>query len=237
MVGGPTFVLVHGAFHGGWCWAEVARRLRQRGAAVFAPTLTGSGERAHLLRPGLSLGTFVEDVASVIRCEELREVVLVGHSFSGTLLAPIAAAAGGAVASLIYLDAIIPEAGQSAMDTLPADIAEARLRDAAAGGGLSIPPPPSSAFGLVPGELHDWVSRRLTPQPLAPHCEKVAGDAGGLSLRSTYILCTDPVFHAVLPTYERIAGQGNCPLRELKACHDAMITAPEATADLLFELA
>ena len=125
-----TFVLVHGAWHGGWCWTRVASRLRALGHQVFTPTLTGLGERAHLSGPGVDLSVHVEDVVALLRCEELQDVVLCGHSYGGLVITGVAAQAGAALRGVVYLDAFVPPDGQSLLQSLP-DLAPDRRAEAA----------------------------------------------------------------------------------------------------------
>src|SRR5580658_102183 len=122
------FVLVHGAWHGGWCWRRVAGALRAAGHVVFTPTLTGLGERAHLLQPGLTIEHFATDVANVIEIEELQEVILVGHSFAGGPISVVADRQPEALKRLIYLDAVLLENGQSAFDKLDPSVVTQRVK-------------------------------------------------------------------------------------------------------------
>ena len=115
-----TFVLVHGAWHGGWCYKRVARLLRQAGHEVYTPTLTGPGERAHLINRAIDLNTHIQDIVAVIRCEELSDVVLCGHSYGGMVITGVAEQIAAKIRSLVYLDAFVPENGKSLMDYLPA---------------------------------------------------------------------------------------------------------------------
>jgi pimeloyl-ACP methyl ester carboxylesterase len=234
-----NFVLVHGAFHGGWCWRPVADRLSAGGARVFTPTMTGLGERRHLLTDSVGLATFIDDALGVLIAEELADVVLVGHSFGGMVISGVADRRPDLVGHLVYLDAVVPVAGQSALDQLPADTAAARRRAAAeSSGGLSIPNPPASAFDIPPGPDRDWVDRRVTPHPLAAYSDPIAltGPVGNGRPR-TYVRCTDPIYRAVQPSYARVAAEPGWNLVDLPTGHDAMITAPAATADLLLAIA
>ena len=114
-----TFVLVHGGMLGGWAWRKVAPLLRAPGHEVHAPTLTGFGERAHLLTPEVGLATITCDVAEVLFYEDLREVVLVGHSFAGMVLPGVAEGGADRLGRLLYFRASIPEAGQSLLHLHP----------------------------------------------------------------------------------------------------------------------
>jgi pimeloyl-ACP methyl ester carboxylesterase len=100
-----TFVLVHGAWHGGWCWPRVADRLRSARHKVFTPTLTGLGERSHLLSPEIDIATHVTDVVNVIKWERLTDVVLCGHSYGGFVISGVAEKMSAAIRSIVFLDA------------------------------------------------------------------------------------------------------------------------------------
>ncbi len=165
-----TFVLVHGAWHGGWCWSRVADRLRTAGHRVFAPTQTGLGERRHLLSKDITLDTFTTDIVNVIEAEELSDVILVGHSFGGNAISGTADAIPGKIRHLVYLDALMVEGGKAPFDNLPLDVIAARRKAAEeTSGGLSLPAPPPSAFGVSDVTDTEWIRRRLTPHP-GPTC-------------------------------------------------------------------
>src|SRR3954453_17747595 len=114
-----TFVLVHGAWHGGWCWQRVTPLLRAAGHEVFTPTLTGMGERSHLIHPLISLSTHIQDITAVLEYEDLHNVILIGHSYAGMVITGVAAIAETRLAHLVYLDAFLPENGMSLIDYAP----------------------------------------------------------------------------------------------------------------------
>jgi pimeloyl-ACP methyl ester carboxylesterase len=235
----PVYVLVHGAFHGGWCWRRVADRLETAGMRVFTPTLSGLGERAHLLGPNIGFSTLVNDIAGVIETEELDHVILVGHSFGGAVITGVADRIPERLRQLVYLDAIVPLPGQSAIDQLPREIAELRIKLAhESSGGLSIPIPTGDIFDLPAGADRDWIARRITPHPLATYTDLIFlnGQVGN-GLPCSYIRCTDPVYAAVQPSYERIKSESRWTLLDITAGHDAMVTAPGPLAELLLRLA
>ena len=116
-----NFVLVHGAWHGGWCWVRVAHQLRLYGHRVVTPTLTGLGKRAHLLNRAINLDTHISDVIATIEAEELHDVVLCGHSYGGCVITGVADRATERLSAVVYLDAFIPEDGQSQRDLIPSD--------------------------------------------------------------------------------------------------------------------
>lgn len=234
---GSTFVLVHGAWHGGWCWRDVAAHLRSRGHQVYTPTMTGSGERAHLLRTDTGLSTCIADICAVIECEELSEVVLVGHSFAGLVISGVADRLASRLRQLIYLDALVAQHGQSALSVLPADVQSARGRTCDAEG-LRIAVPPASAFGVKDPQQIVWLQRRLTPQALKPYTDAlILQHALGNGLRKAYIAVTDPDYAPLAGIRQQVQQQPDWIYRELSAGHDAMITSPLALSDLLCELA
>src|SRR6185312_289139 len=117
-----NFVLVHGAWHGGWCWKRVSPLLRALGHEVFTPTLTGLGERQHLMSPEVGLDTHIKDVLGVLEYEDLHDVILVGHSYAGMVIAGVAEKAAERIAHLVYLDAFVPADGKSLADYQPPEI-------------------------------------------------------------------------------------------------------------------
>jgi pimeloyl-ACP methyl ester carboxylesterase len=230
-----TFVLVHGAWHGGWCWRRVAARLRAAGHAVYTPTLTGLGERAHLLRSGLTIGDFATDVVNVIEAEELERVILVGHSFAGGPISVVADRKPEALEGLIYLDAVVLEDGESAFSKLePAVVAQRMKLARETSGGLTMPPPPPSAFGVTETKDAGWLQRRLTPHPLNSYQEPIVlNHPLGNGVKKTYIACTDPAYTPLVPTHEWVRRQSAWQYLELSSGHDAMVMHPEALAEVL----
>src|SRR4051812_5893566 len=165
------FVLVHGAWSGGWCYARAAALLRSRGHTVFTPTLTGQGERAHLMSGAINLSTHIEDVLGVFKFERLSDVVLGGHSYGGMVITGVADRIAERVRALAYLDAFIPDDGQSLFDiNIPANT-QRFLAQAGASGGLSVPPPPAAYFGVNAADAAT-VDALATPHPLGCFTEK-----------------------------------------------------------------
>jgi pimeloyl-ACP methyl ester carboxylesterase len=241
MAGGGkhTFVLVHGAWHGGWCWRGVADRLRAEGHRVFTPTCTGLGERAHLMSREITLDTFTADIAGVIEAEELEAVVLVGHSFGGNPTSGVADRMKERLRHLVYLDAIVVEPGKAPFDSLPPDVVAGRRKAAAeSSGGLSLPNPPVSAFGVPEGPDAEWVRRRLTPHPISTYESKlnIEGPVGN-GLPRTYIHCTQPSYAALEGSRQWVKAQEGWRWREIATGHDAMVSAPGELARMLAGIA
>ncbi len=232
-----NFVLVHGAWHGGWCWRDVAAVLRTAGHQVFTPTMTGLGERAHLLNAQVGLSTFIDDIAAVILSEELDNVVLVGHSFGGHVINGVADRMPQLLRQLIYLDGLVVQHGQSALSIMPPAVQAERARTMDAEGlRMTIPSP--DQFGLSDPAQLAWVMRQLTPHPLKGYTEPLQLQHPlGNGLPKTYIAVTDPWYAPLAELRQWVRSQPDWDWHELAACHNAMVSAPLALASLLMELA
>ena len=183
-----TFVLVHGAWHGGWCWRRVALALRAAGEEVFTPTLTGLGERSHLLTPEVGLDTHIRDVAAVLHYEDLREVVLVGHSYAGAVITGVAEVAKDRLSTLVYVEGFMPDDGQCVFDQFPVPFRD-RFRGLAeqSGDGWRIPATPAllDVWGITDLADRQW----SVPTSRTSHC-------GASSSRSTFRLSPPLTFLA-----------------------------------------
>lgn len=241
----PTFVLVHGAWHGGWCWAKVRPSLERAGARVYTPTLTGLGERRHLREPVPGLQTHIDDVVNLIEAEELQDVVLVGHSLAGMVITAVADRMKTRLRRLVYLDAPVPAHGNDLATHVPGtDAAMAQRRRAAyralAPDGVWLPPPAPEMMGVTRPADAEWLRRRLTPHPLRTWLEPVALPNGGhAGLPKTYVLATRPLNTMMgYPAQGEVAKRGGeWTYREIATGHDMMVTEPERTAELLLEAA
>jgi pimeloyl-ACP methyl ester carboxylesterase len=229
-----TFVLVHGAWHGGWCWSKVSSILRTRGHTVVTPTQTGLGERAHLISKSIDLDMFVTDIANVLKYEDLNDVILVGHSFGGNAISGVADRMRDRIRQLVYLDAVMLENGQSVFGLLPPDIVAARTKAAEeSSGGLSIPAPPPAAFGISDPAQAAFVQPRFTPHPFGTFTSPLKlGNKVANGVPATYIVCTDPIYKPLEASRNWIKAAGWKAI-EIKTGHDAMVTAPERLADML----
>jgi pimeloyl-ACP methyl ester carboxylesterase len=233
------FVLVHGAWHGGWCWRRVADRLAEAGHRVFTPTQTGLGERKHLLSVDITPETFTLDVLNVIEIEDLADVTLVGHSFGGRSISTVADRIPERLRRLVYLDAGLPENGKSAFDLMAPEVNAARLEAARTfDGGLSMPPPPAAAFGIVDANDAAWVERHLTPHPIATYALPIGLDHPlGNGVPATYIRCTDPGYANTLKSAEYARSRSDWQYLEIHTGHDAMVAAPAEMTEMLLALA
>jgi pimeloyl-ACP methyl ester carboxylesterase len=227
-----TYVLVHGAWHGGWCWAKVARLLRDAGHEVYTPTLTGLGERAHLARPEVDLETHIQDVVAMLEAEELRQVTLVGHSYGGMVISGVAARTTGRIGHLVYLDAFVPETGKSLLDYLGERAASMREAAAANGEGWKLPSFPPERFGVTSQRDTEWLTKHLVAQPLKTF-EQPLPAAGGDKLKRSYIYCSKPATGTFDQFAERLRDDRKWSFHDVKTGHDAMVTAPGEIAKIL----
>ncbi|MFT4041823.1 MAG: alpha/beta fold hydrolase [Gordonia sp. (in: high G+C Gram-positive bacteria)] len=234
-----TAVLVHGAWHGGWCWRRVAQILTQRGWTVFTPTLTGVGDRAHLASPLVGLDTHVDDVTRLIDAEELDDIVLCGHSAAGQVVTGVADRIPDRIAHLVYLDAIVPENNQSLIDVVgDAEGLPEAFRTGAAhfGAGWLIPPTLFTAegFGVTDPDDAAWVTRRLTPYPIRGFTDRIQLTGGITQVkRQTFARCTGFPVSAIDTLYEAFAAAPDKQAVRWEIGHDAMITHPQLVAELL----
>ncbi len=236
-----TFVIVHGAFGGGWEWTPVAELLRQSRQTVFTPTLTGMGERSHL-GPAVGMSTHVQDIVATIEFEDLSDVVLCGASYGGMAVTGAADRIPTRVAQIIYIDALVPLDGQSGADLLPAEFAEAvrNTGDAQGHGWVSIPPMILPPEGMIAESLHRGYVARLRPQPAASFTEPLALSGEADRLPRAFVRCTQRTFEIDSDPIESIAERARTngwPYRELDAPHDPHLFDPVATAAVLLELA
>ena len=235
-----TFVLVHGGGHGGWCYAKVKRRLEAAGHEVFAPSLTGLAERSHLLSPTIDLDTHIQDVVSLLHHWDLRDLVLVGHSYGGMVVTGIADRATDRIGKLVYLDAANPRNGQSLVDVAGPVITSVRpLGEVVDGVELVLLPAPGAGafYGVTDPDDLAWMDERLTGHPWACFAQP-------LVLTNEDALWALPQFHIVcestLSTRDtrlidaaRDAGR----LWTIDTGHDLMITEPDFVAGALEEIA
>jgi pimeloyl-ACP methyl ester carboxylesterase len=240
-----NFVLVHGAWHGGWCWRRVAQVLQLDHHKAFAVTLTGLGERAHLLSPAINLDTHINDVINLIEAEELHEVTLAVHSYAGMIGTAVADRMGERLKHLVYVDAVVPQPGESWSSTHDAATQQKRMAGAQATANFSFAPPDPEVFGLR-GADHDWVQRRQTPHPgntyQAPLDFEVKRVA---AVPRTFVSCIEPALATITPSRLRVrdpafwggAWLPNSRIVDLATGHDPMVTEPAALARILLECA
>jgi pimeloyl-ACP methyl ester carboxylesterase len=224
-----TFVLVHGAWHGGWCYKRVARE-------VYRPTLTGLGERTHLMSRSIDLGTHIQDIVGVIRCEELSDVVLCGHSYGGMVITGVAEQIAGTICSLVYLDAFVPESGKSLFDYLPAEQSAGMRADAAQNGeGYKVTPIPAAAFAVNAKDAA-WVDAMCVKQPLATFEQKLI--LSGRQVRKrTYVLAAGWGPSPFQQFGTRLKDDRSWQFVSMACGHDVMVDRPQELADVLITAA
>jgi pimeloyl-ACP methyl ester carboxylesterase len=231
-----TFVLVHGAWHGGWCWDRVAPLLRDAGHEVHAPTLTGLSERAHLLSPQVGLDAHVEDVVRLIDTFALTDVVLVGHSYAGQIVTAVADRRPTAVAKRVYLDAFVGADGEAARDLLPETVEHHWAESAAEQGfGWLVPVRKLSVLGVTEQADVDWLTPKLTPHPWKTYTDRLDLTGAVDGVPAAFVECVS--WMRVFRAQADRARERGWPVRELDTGHEAMVTAPKALADALLELA
>jgi len=233
----PHFLLVHGAWHGGWVWKEMADLLRYQGYSVSCPTQTGLGERKHLISSDITLQIFIEDIVNHIISEDLYNIILVGHSFAGSTISGVADKLKDRIKQLIYLDAVILLNGQSPFDIAPVEVVNERIALAEQSEGkLSVPSPKAEAFGVFDVRKSLLLESKLTPHPLSTFKSKlVLKNEIGNGLPLSYIICTDPVYKS-LESSREIVKKMNWPIFELKSGHNAMFTHPKETLNLFMKI-
>ncbi|MGZ3411539.1 MAG: alpha/beta fold hydrolase [Xanthobacteraceae bacterium] len=230
-----TFVLVHGAWHGGWCWQRVAKLLRERGHDVFAPTLTGVCESSHLLNPNIDLDTHISDVVNLIKWNELKDVVIVGHSYGGMVISGVAEKAENAIGSFVMLDAFYPDNGKSLVDYAAPPTSDA-ISEAQAKGAISIPPRSAAMFHVNAKDVA-WVDRQCTPQPIKTLTQKLAlTGARERIARKAYIRAsTYP--NGPFDAAKAKAKQNGWRIFDVACGHDAMVDEPARLTEILIEVA
>ena len=234
-----TFVIVHGAFGGGWEWTPVAQALRQSGHEVYTPTLSGMGERSHL-GPGVGLATHVEDIVAVLEFEDLRNVVLCGASYGGMAVSAAAGQVPERISLVVYIDALIPRDGESGLDLLPPGFGETVRADPDGDGWVRVPPAILPPEGLIPEEERAHYVARLRPQPIATFTEPLRLNGALDRLPRAFIRCTggqlDVGGDPIAPMAARARSEGWL-YRELRLPHDPHLFDPVGTAAVLAELA
>lgn len=228
-----TFVLVHGAWHGGWCWVPVERALRERGHETSAPTLTGLGERSHLASPQITPDTHVLDIANHIEWQELEDVILVGHSYGGVIITGVAARMPERLRALVYLDAIVPEqSGVSAVADRDPE-RTAAFRQQIADGGFMVDPDKFDSWTDDPGHLAR-LREKCTPHPMRCLVEGVTltGREAEVEQRH-YILATRNKPSLFWEEYDRVKGRAGWQMHKMAVRHDVMVEVPEELADRL----
>ena len=227
-----SFVLVHGAWHGGWCWSKLTPMLKSAGHQVFTPTLTGLGERSHLFTTEIDLNTHIQDIINVLEYEDLNDVILVGHSYAGMVISGVAETAGQRLSQLIYLDAYLPESGKSVNDynnakTAPSPDVEKTNR-------LPIWGSPQ-IYGVTNKEDVTWMADRLGEQPYKTFTQSLQiKEDSGQHIKKTFIQLSE--YPQFIEAADRARSKGFGYYRLLSGGHDAMVSKPIELNNIFLEL-
>jgi pimeloyl-ACP methyl ester carboxylesterase len=230
------FVLVHGAWHGGWCWKKVSGLLGALGHQVYTPTLTGLGERSHLLAKEIDLEMHIQDIVSMLEYEDLTDVILVGHSYGGMVITGVADKERKRLSHVVYVDAFLPEMEKSLQDYVSISFEQIAKSK---GNGWQVPLLGGSvaSLGIKEKDDIDWMTPRIGPHPLKTFTQRLhLSTPLDKSLKKTYIQLTDdrPHFNDSL---NRARHQGFQIYSLLSGGHDAMVTQPAALAKIFNALA
>jgi len=225
---GSTFVLVHGAWHGGWCWRRVADGLTAKGHYVSAPTLTGVGERMHLASDSVSLSTHIDDIVNEIKWKDLDHIVLVGHSYGGMVITGVAERMRERIVAIVYLDAVIPLDGQS--------FAALRPPTATPYPTPTVPAPAVAQFKINEKDV-DWVKGKLTPQPAKTFTEPLHV-TGAYQTVPKKVYVRAPAFpqSGFDAAYQRVRADRSWKTLEMSCGHDVMLDQPAQVIELLESL-
>jgi len=228
-----TFVLVHGAWHGGWCWVRVADRLRAAGHRVFTPTLSGLADRSHLFGQSITLSTHVRDIAGLLQWEDLNDVVLVGHSYGGMVITGVAERAAERIGTLVYLDALIPDHGQCSLDLRSAEQNAIFREKAKAGGGWRIAPTKAADFNVNEAD-QAWVDGNCTDMTISCFTERLHLTGKGDAIpKRAYIRAGgfDSIhFDSML---EKARKDGRYAVHVMTGGHDLMVDQPQELTEIL----
>ena len=239
-----TFVLVHGAWHGGWCYRDTAKALRDAGHTVFTPTHSGLGERSHQSSEAITLETHIRDVCGVIEWEELNDVILCGHSYGGMVITGVADRMADRIKALVYLDAFVPENGDSLIGlinkVLPPEVAAVFVggfRGAALEGRSGMTQPIPAEMFQIAAANRAWVDRRCVPQALATFdMPALLTDDAAKVAKRLFILADawDPSpFRHLAAKFD---GAPGWRVTKLPSSHDVMVDMPQELARELLTL-
>lgn len=234
-----TFVLVHGAWHGGWCWKRVAPLLRAAGHDVYAPTLSGVGERAHLASPAIGLQSHIDDIIGLIEKNELDNIILVGHSYGGMVITGVAERLHSRISDLVYLDAFVPKDGQSLFSiNIPERVQQMIANTTSHGDGWRVPAPPPAYFGVKAQADIDWITRQCTPQSLLTFMQPVRAPGAWKNVaRKAYIRAAGHPSPTFAPFEAMAKTTSGWTSHEVACGHEVMIEMPRELTEILLGLA
>jgi len=233
-------VLVHGAWHGSWCWKKLLSLFDKDSLKIFTPDLTGLGKKRDLLSAAIDLSTHIGDVVEIFEKNSLEETILVGHSYSGMVIRGVAEQVPERIRRLVFLDALFPDDGQAAIDLIPAFqtmVTEITIDEEWI---QVIPSPPPRAFGVTNGEEAARIKELLSPMPYRPLTEKISfKNPESRHIPVSYILCEIPLSPASgsahRKVFSRLKTDGN-DCRTINAPHDMMITHPRKLIEILEDI-
>ena len=231
-----TFLVCHGAWSAGWAWKKMHPLMNKAGHRLVTPSYTGLGDRAHLAQPGIDLDAHIADMLAVIKYEDLRDFVLIGHSYGGMVATGVADRVRDKVQQLIYVDAFVPQDGQSLLDFLP-ESERRRMREGAqSGDGWRVPPNPTPPD--TPPEDVAWLNERRVNMPIKCFETKLKLEKGPLTLPRSYVYATRFPPVNVFGQFAKMTKSDSAwRYFEIDASHSPNVTAPEALMALLEKIA
>ena len=231
-----TFLVCHGAWSAGWAWKKMHPLMSKAGHRLVTPSYTGLGDRAHLAQPGIDLEAHIADMLAVIKYEDLRDFVLIGHSYGGMVATGVADRVRDKVQQLIYVDAFVPQDGQSLLDFLP-ESEQRRMREGAqSGDGWRVPPNPTPPD--TPSEDIAWLNERRVNMPIKCFETKLKLEKGPLTLPRSYVYATRFLPVNVFGQFAKMTKNDSAwRYFEIDASHSPNVTAPEALMTLLETIA
>ena len=233
-----TFVLVHGAFCGGWIWRRVSDLLERKGQKVFSPTLTGMGERSHLLNKNIDMDTHVTDIVNVVKWEALADFCLVAHSYGGYPASGAIEQIADRVSSIVWLDAFKPDSGQRVADVTN-EAFRKLLQGAVDKGDAGFGPPPKLSPVFINDRDQPFVASKLSAQPVGTYLQpiKLSG-ARERVVKRTYIRIPKYPNADLDKAFADCKADKSWTTIELTdSGHLAMFDAPERVTDLLLRAA
>ena len=229
---GATFLVAHGAWAAGYAWRKMHPLMTAQGHRLVTPTYTGLGERAHLAGPSNDLSRHIQDILAVIKYKDLRNIVLIGHSYGGMVATGVADRARDRISQLIYLDAFVPRNGEALFDLVAPEAREAMREGAKAGDGWRVPPlemPPDT-----PEADRNWLAERRMPQSIKCFESKLCLTGGEMTVPRSYVYCQRATpTDTFRPFANRAKSEAGWRYYEIDASHSPHVTAPAGLASLL----